>query len=174
MQEKILACGDIDKFWEKIHRLRRVYNQIASRDEHQETRLISPYLFNKQKWSPLVISVITDNLEYFKTNLTHATKKLLGLACLFGSRSVGRYLLHKLDATPSSPGFDFVLCYVALSGNNKWAEEIAQTMASDAKQMPDHLYALCPNKLLEQINGIFHDAGVYSDFEQRLAEYLKK
>lgn len=130
----------------KICILREKWRTLASKDEHEETRIISPFLFNKTKRTPVNTSILSNNLDYFRANYgkEYSDHKLLGLlpiVCLSGSNDIADFILEKLGQTYTSEGYDFILRYASASLNTDWVKEIARTMAKQGLKIPHCVFS---------------------------------
>lgn len=160
-----------ENFNAKLKAMRTKWRAVAQKDEYQETRIISPYLFNKSKFTPLNISILSDNLNCFSNNYLKEygdnLLKPLMIACLSGSRNIADFLLEKLDKTYVSEGFDFVLTYAAASFNTEWVKEIASKMAEANLNIPDHIFSVSSPGMVEIILECFRSASPRYDQSEK-------
>lgn len=163
IQEEIeKAIGlEREKFFIKIKALRKKWEKLGKEDEYEETRIISPYLFNKRKITPVNTSILSDNLEYFKNNYKKEygegdLVELLEVACLSGSKMIADFLLKKLGKTYVSEDCQFVLNYAAASFNIDWVKEIANEVSRQEIIIPDHIYSnMNSPEVINEIVSIF-------------------
>ena len=150
-------------FLAKIKAMQEKWQALAKNDEYEETRIISPYLYNKTKRTPVNTSILSDNLEFFRDSYIteysdHQLFKLLEIACLSGSKRVADFLLNKLGESYSSSDYQFVLCFASASFNTEWAKEIARDMAKKDISVPAGIYSsIISDEMREVIISIFDD-----------------
>ncbi len=123
-------------------------------------RLICPIVLHKT--TPVNISIIADNLEYFEKNYKdqyeNSLDKALARACLCGSQKIAEFLLEKLHANFMTENYEYVFGYASASMNNEWVEKIATTMAAANKDMPKSIFIVGNDiKTIDKIRKIFKE-----------------
>lgn len=158
--EKAIGLDKL-RFLAKIKAMQEKWKTLSKKDEYEETRIISPYLFNKTKRTPVNTSILSDNLEYFRENYVkeysdHNLIELLEVACLSGSKGVAEFLLGKLEKTYSSKDCQFVLNYAAASFNISWVKEIAEIMSKQGIMIPNHIYSsMNSDEMIKEVIKVF-------------------
>lgn len=122
-------------------------------------RLIGRMIFHKT--IAINLSIIADNLEYFKANYEkeypHNLETALDVACLCGSKKIAEFTLKTLESSYTMEGNEHLLGYASASMNEKWVKDIASIMAKTKKDMPDSIYGLASYTVIDAITKIFKD-----------------
>jgi len=123
-------------------------------------RLICPIVLHNT--TPINISIITDNLEYFEKNYQDQYEnnldKALARACLCGSQKIAEFLLEKLHANFTNENYEYAFGYASASMNDEWVDEIATAMAAANKDMPKSVFVVGNDiKTIDKIRKIFKE-----------------
>lgn len=160
-KEMNLAIGqNFTEFSDKLNALQNEWKKWIEKGDSIELRLISPILF--QKTTPINLSIIADNLQYFKENYKKSyennLEKALQIASLCGSQAIAEYLLKELKVDFADKKYDFVLSYASASLNDEWTLNLANTMKNVEKDLPSEVYLFCHDiDLLDNIKSIFNE-----------------
>lgn len=144
--ESLKAIGSVEKFEEKFRFLKKKWLGPEVEDSHA-SRLMTPIL--KFKTHPIILSIISNNLEYFKEHYKDERYQALNVdlilllerACLAGSKEVANFLLVQLQIDITSEKYEQLLGYVAASQNIEWAKEIATALAQKGRKIPLSVYS---------------------------------
>ncbi len=147
------AAGDADVFLKKMTWLKNRWEKELKKDS-TAGRLIAPIIFRQT--TPINVSIIADNIDYFRDRYQEACgddlERALQRACLCGSRNVADFLLEKLGSSYIDKGCEYVLAYACASMNEEWIREIASAMANAHREMPNLVFLF--EKRREKIHAI--------------------
>lgn len=156
------AAGvDTDLFSKKILWLEDKWNK-APMSGTAPARLMCPMVLRYKQTVPINLSIIADNLDYFKDHyqkdcgddLDQALEK----ACLCGSRKIAEFLLEQLNVSYTDEDRRYLFPYVCASNNNQWIEDIASKMAKANKEIPTLVFLFSENnKITKKIKLIFDE-----------------
>lgn len=130
------------------------------------TRIMGPIVL--EKCGPIYVSIIADNLDYFKKELELMRKnpkktsyfdilEAFNIACLCGSQQIGEFLLKELNIDYLQKEYEYILGYVCASRNEEWMKVIARAMAQANKKIPSLNLTDTTFTIAEMIEGIFEE-----------------
>jgi hypothetical protein len=127
--------------------------------DSEEKRLIHPVIYNHT--DPINMSIIIDDLDYFKIHYENRYKsnpgKAFAIACLCGSKQIVSFLMEKINFTYTNKAYDYLLSYVSASQNEEWTLQIATEMSQKGYGMPLDVYGLASNfEIMDKIEEIFN------------------
>lgn len=155
-------------YTEKLNWLRDKWEKRGEieRGNSVTTRIIGPIIL--RECAPVHVSIIADNLDYFKKELKSIKKdsskakyfdiiKAFNIACLCVSQQIGEFLLKELNIDYLQEEYEYILGYVCASRNEEWMKSIARTMAQANKKIPDLNLADTTFLIADMIESIFKE-----------------
>lgn len=160
LYEAVGGDRDSERYRIFIEKRERLAAKWRDEQDSEERRLVGNLVFPEPLlMPPFTAAVLADHLSFYKERGWGAGEywmKHLDLACLFGSREIGDFIISNKETQMREDDYAKFLCHIITSGNDTWAIEFARSMKTKGMSLPRSVYVVCDDRtLLDGLKGIF-------------------